>query len=510
MKKSVRKISIILALLMITSCLLPFANAKDKKRSVTIFIDGINSEDIIDKQTGEVVYPPSGKDITNVVMKSIPVVTKALLTGRHEIIVDPIAESMKTLFAPVVVDENGYPAEGTVFNYNWPSKEQIREYIVSERTDKQLKYAFDWRLDMITVAEGLHDFIEYVMEAADADSVSLIGCSMGSCALLSYLKIYDYEYVDSAIVYVGGVNGTNTCGEPFSGDIAFNSESIVRYVDSMLGENIGGVLVSSLLHNMKAMGLMEPVVKFSDKLTKELNDAVYEKLFSVTFGCVPGMWSLVPLDKYEKAKELNGSSLSDEMLKRVDWYHYEVQAKSTEIMQGCLDRGIKTAIISKYGYPGIPCITSADEMTDSMIDTKYSSFGATVAEVNTNLGIDYVQKNDNGKNCVSPDLMIDSSTCSFCDYTWFIKNSKHSDDYAVAKVLFDYIIETDEQVNVWNGEYPQYLILENNSLVALTAENNKVNYPENFGNENIFNVFVNTVKRLFEIMKLWFGSLFNK
>lgn len=503
-------IGIMMTISVLLSGLSVMGYAVENNGKITIFIDGINSEDIVNVNTGEVVYPPQGKDITRVVFKNIPTVTKALITGKHDIIVDPLADDLKSLFAPVVVDENGNPAPDTYFNYQWPSKEEIKEYMNSDDPDKQLKYAFDWRLDMITVASQLHDFIEYVIDTAKVDTVSLIGCSMGSCAMLSYLKLYDYQYVDSAIVYVGGVNGTNTCGEPFSGNIGFNSDSIVRYVDCVMGENIGGIIVSALLQNLDSIGLMDKIAEFSEDLTNELNDAVYEKLFSVTFGCVPGMWSLVPYDLYPVAKELNGSALSPEMLERVDWYHYEVQAKSAEIMRGCLERGIKTAIISKYGYPGIPCVDSADNMTDMMIDTVYSSFGATIADVTEEYDESYVQVNDNGHNCISPDRLIDSSTCELCDYTWFIKNSKHSDDYAAIKPLFDYIIDSENQVNVWDGNYPQYLILDDGVIKPLTCENNYSAYNKEIGSDNIFIIFINTMKRFIKYFENVFSVLFHK
>lgn len=502
-----RLLSLLLTVFMLLSVfsLTPFA--ADKADKVTIFIDGINSEDIIDATTGEVLYPPQSKNIANAVLENIPVVTKALLTGKHEILIDPVAESVNALFAPVIVDENGKPGENTKFNFTWPTEEQLMDYMKSEDPAKRIKYAFDWRLDMQTIASGIHDFIEYVMEVTGAETVSLVGCSMGSCALLSYLKMYDYEYVDSAIVLVGAVNGTNCCGEPFAGKIALDSDSLVRYVDSLVGFDLGGVIEYSLLHGINALGIIDPVVKFSNNLIKELSDAVYEKIFAETFGTVPGMWALVPAELYEQARNSSACALSEQMLERTDWYHYEVQNCSAEIMQGCLDRGIHMGIIAKYGYPSIPVIESADAMTDSIVDTSLASFGATCADVDEVFPDDYRQQKENGHDCVSPDRLVDSSTCAFCDQTWFIKNTKHADDYGASAQIINYIIDSDVQATVWDGEFPQYLVLENGNPVPLTADNGKTLYTRDVASENVWTVFVNKWKMFFDLVSAFFSSL---
>lgn len=511
MNKRKKTVSVLLAVCMVFSAMSLIAFAADKKNSITIFIDGINSEDIVDAETGEKIYPADGGRIGSAVVRNIPAILKSLVTGRHQELIGPAGEIVDSIFGPIGVDENGVPPANTRFNYTWPTAEEIRAFAASTDPGKRLKYAFDWRLDMQTIAAGLHDFIEYAMEASGADSVALIACSMGSCALLSYLRMYDYEYVDSAIILVGAVNGTSCCGEPFSGHVGFNSDSIVRYVDSVLGFDLGSVILTAFLHGINAMGLMDPVVKQATKLVDELNDAVYDQIFSETFNSFPGMWALVPFEMYEDAKALAGNSISDTLMERIDWYHYEVQAHAEDIMRGCLERDIRMGIIAKYGYPSIPCIESADAMSDTIIDTKYESFGAVCADTDGTLGDDYTQAVDNGHDCISPDRLIDSSTCTFCDYTWFIKNSKHADSFGASAVICNFIIDSDRQVTVWDDpSLPQYLILENDMPVPLTAENADVLYTVNIKDENVFTVFWKMLQSFRKLIKDFFDTLFAK
>lgn len=491
------------------SCSGLFAFAAEKADSITIFIDGINSENIIDAVTGDVLYPPSGNAIAKAVIKNIPVITGALLTGKHEKAVPPLAEAVNALFAPAVVDENGLPPENAVFDYKWPTAEEIRAFVENKDPGKRLKYAFDWRLDMMTTARDLHSFIEYVMDAAGVHSVDLIGCSMGTCALMSYLKMYDFEYVRSVVILVGALNGVSSCGEPFAGKISLNSDSIVRYTDTVLGFDLGGVIASSLLHSLNASGIMDFVVKRANALADELKAAVYSTVFADTFAKIPGMWALVPFELYEQAKSLAGTGMSRKTLEASDWYHYEVQANNEDILRECLERGIKMGIIAKYGYPGIPCYDSCDAMSDSVIDTVYESFGAVCADAGKTLGSDYSQAVVNGHDCISPDGLIDSSTCTFCDQTWFIKNSKHADSFSQSAVICNYIINSDEQVTVWdNKALPQYLVISSDDIVPLTSDNAPAVYRSGIEKETVLSVFADFIKSLTKLVRTFFADRF--
>ena len=129
-----------------------------------------------------------------------------------------------------------------------------------------------------------------------------------------------------------------------------------------------------------------------------------------------------------------------------------------------------------------------------------SSFGATAAQYGKTLTDAYLQKAaQNGTDkYISPDKMVDASTCALPDTTWFIWGMPHADfpDY-----LFDYLtrfFDQNGEVTVFDDPtYPQYgvacpdpdnpnvgtivpMVAENTPTVEIPAKRDihKVNWKE--------------------------------
>jgi len=480
---------------MLSGCLAVVAAAQETK-GVTIFIDGINSRDIIDASTGDTLFPPSADTIVPAVAKAVPSALKAIITKDWSVAEKPVCEAVAGIFLPIACDEHGKPSSSTAFDWEWLEPDELLEEI--DDTGRAF-YCFDWRLDMKTIATDLHSFIEYVLETTGESKVNLVGFSMGTCALMSYLKLYDYQYVNSVVLLAGGYNGVGVCGQPFAGKVKLSSESLLRYLDSVLGTDMTSIVVSALIDTLNSVGLLDSTLSLADEAITALNPAFYDEVFSTTFATIPGMWALVPAELYEMALANAGDSISPETMEMISWYHDEVQACNEEIIQGCLDRGIKFGIIAKYGYPIIP-VCEEDSNTDMMIDTKYESFGATVATCGEGtLGEGYTQAVSVGFDCVSPDNIIDASTCVFPEYTWFVKNSVHGQNMAeLEDTLIDYIIHSDEQVSVTDGVYSQFNIIVDGNLEPLTAENDYSKFSSDTEKDSLFNIFANFNKAFYK------------
>ncbi len=88
---------------------------------------------------------------------------------------------------------------------------------------------------------------------------------------------------------------------------------------------------------------------------------------------------------------------------------------------------------------------------------------------------DYRQAVPGDEGCVSPDRMVDASTCALPEKTWFIKNSTHLNtlggDETAEYRFMDWIFENGVDATVYNGVYPRFLIKNADGLVPLTAEN---------------------------------------
>ena len=74
-------------------------------------------------------------------------------------------------------------------------------------------------------------------------------------------------------------------------------------------------------------------------------------------------------------------------------------------------------IVANYGTRALPLTSKKNNQTDMIIDTKYASAGATVAAFGKKL-------KKNGRY-VSPDKVLDASTCTLPDNTWFFKGVTH-------------------------------------------------------------------------------------
>ena len=492
--KNVRKLlCIVLSAVMLMSVMsaaVYAAGSDTDKKSAVVFVDGIASSALYNADTGEKIFPPEAKPIIKAAGKVLPTLVKDIKKNDFSSSASIIADAVNPIFASLPCDENGVPVVNTRVDYQWADEDEIRAVVSGQGEQDYLYFSYDWRLPVQTIAAQLHDFIEYAMDAAQLDSVSLIGFSMGTCVVMSYLKLYDYQYVDGVALLAGGYNGVSCCGQPFADMLAFDSDAIVRYTDCLF-TGAGGAFGKLLIHTLNNTGALKKIVGIADKMVEDINDTLYAEVFTKSFAALPGMWSLIPLEYYEQAKDtvIDGYGFSQTYIDLIDWYHYEVQANADKIIDGCFDRGINFAIVSKYGYPNTPCIEDINSMSDGVIDTRYSSFGAVCADVTGTLGEGYVQQVDNGYDCVSPDNMIDASTCRYSDYTWFVKNSFHSNDMEYVIPMCTDIITAGSQQNVHDGKYPQFNVMTSSGIEKMTADNAVSLYKTSYDGENMLSIF---------------------
>ena len=132
-----------------------------------------------------------------------------------------------------------------------------------------------------------------------------------------------------------------------------------------------------------------------------------------------------------------------------DHYHNEVQLEAKNLLLQAKEGGVKIAIISGYGHAPIPGTKAQDYHCDNLIDTALASGGATVAPYGKKLAC-------GSPDYLSPDGIIDASTCLFPEYTWFIKGLIHESGPTWA--LRQWIINSNKQPTVHdNTAFPQFM-----------------------------------------------------
>ena len=475
-----------------------------------VFIAGFASSPTVNSVTGEQLFPPDTEKIKGLLKDSAFSIAQAVIRRNYAGLREPLTSIIYGVFDPIRCDENGDPlVPATTTGYVWPSEREIlskRDPESGYSAVNPIRYSFDWRLDLKTLADGLHDFLGYVSETTGAQKVNVIGSSMGACVLATYMDQYDNEYIKNALFISGAYQGSTVAGEPMSGQYAFNSESVMMFLSSVLGTDLKSELLSAVTDVLYQQGVVNSITDYLENVNTYVLQELTSQSLSLVFGRMPGFWSLVPYDMYDAAKEtmLDGI-VTDVFYEKIDFYH-DVQGRVPEILQKAMDEGLHVCIVSKYTSSTIPAVPSADNLSDMVVDTAYSSLFATTAPTGEPFGEDYVQQVDDGHSHLSCDGYIDASTCRFPEITWFIKNVNHTTHPDAQMAFFDVLFASEAQPTVWDDPaYPQFLVYTSaGELVPLTPETDVsiVTVPQRGRS------FFERVKKVFEDFCRMFRALF--
>lgn len=498
-----RIVSVIICVAMLLSVCSAGGNAADTPQIITVsceedlknlnedvpvvFVTGLEGEFYkgLSTETEEddvrIWGPDTGTIVKTVFKYAIPL-TFSILIKDYKKINEISAKVANELFGDFACDENGVPNPDT-------GKKDTSDYSYNNGFGYSNSYNFvyDWRLDMLTIAAQLDEYIEYVMKLTSTKKVALVAMSMGTAVLSTYLYEYYYtaedyaerNHIDSVVFVAGALNGVATCEDSFSGNMGFDSTSLMRMMSEVM-KGTGSEGVYKVLEVLYSFGLLDPVVNYVDALVEDIFANGFNDAAADSIAAIPGFYALMSQERYAETREYifdtpEKKAKYAKIIEVSDYYHNNVQANSVNVIQSLLDDGINTAIIAEYGLAIIPITSDNGRMSDGTIATDRESFGATCADVDGTLGDGYKQAKacPCGKNHISADNQIDASTCAFPDITWFAKYVRHSCGEEYIGDLIDLIVYGDDQITVWTyEEYPQYLVnLDGGSLVPLTAEN---------------------------------------
>lgn len=410
-------------------------------------------------------------------------------------------------------DENGVPVSSrTGTAYEWPSPEQIRAKYhkdVGYTTSDTIYYSYDWRLDMLTLAQQLHAFIEYVLDCTGAEKVDIIAYSMGTCVTSTYLYTFGREYLDSVIMYLGALEGSGACGDPFNNHLGMDSETLMAAVNGLMGMDLKSEMYKALLDILYQEGFTDIAVSVVEKLLNRVFDTLYLQSMPYIFGRIPGFWAMIPAESYDYVRNnFAAGVVTDVFYEKVDYYHNVQEAIVPTITQ-LSDEGLHVSIITKYGYPLAPIVDSRKTQSDFAVELKYASLGATAAQYNETLPEGYVQQAHTEQNYISPDRKIDASTCAFPERTWFIKNSSHLGTLTGSTTredeMMQWILCSEQQPTVWdNTEFPQFMsYFDDGTMGPLTAENDWSISGDYQKKQSIFD----RIKKIFEDLRRIFEIL---
>ncbi len=451
-----------------------------------------------------------------------PLVVEGLLTDSWDNFYDKLYDTISTVFKETLLDENGnvptdpeapgYMTDLDPHYYNRNKNSINRTY--PENYQYKINtfwFFYDWRVDPFETVEKLHEYIQGVKKATGHDKVGLIGRCLGSSIVMTYVSVYGMEDLQGVAINGSVVNGAEILSETISGKFELDMNAIVRFLEDVDGVGLMGIdsLIIDILDMLEKSGFYGMAKETAEKtLYKKFVGGVTSSLALSTFFTWPTYWTGVTAEEYQDALYYvfgpEGSAKRQQyagLIAKLDRYDREVRQRLPEIYEE-IDKGGNLGIMSKYQFQLVPIIASHDKLSDQFASVEYTSFGATTANVYETLSDEYIAKRvtyGKGKY-ISPDKMIDASTCMFPDYTWFVKGSSHSNWSDVENNLLLEVVSAPEQIKVDDTKYSQFMVYDynTNTMEAMNKENcNKVFSTPNKEEDLPKNIFIR-IKVFFE------------
>ena len=284
-------------------------------------------------------------------------------------------------------------------------------------------FNYDWRQDICTTAKQLNKYIKTIKKQTKAKKVSLIGCSLGGAVLNAYFDAYKNQKDVKTAVFANPAIGGVDVASAFALDLKIDKKSVLAYLKCMETAFDGGSM-QGVFRAVSALGdkRVEQAADYLSKFVKNKKNVkkLYMKVIKPWIGNIPSLWECIPYNSYDKAvKEMSKMGFLDKksgLYTKIKKYH-GVQGRLAKNLKAIKKQGVQVAIFASYGTMGIPLTSKVNNQTDALIDTKYASAGATVAN--------YGKKLKKSGKYVSGDKVINAKTCVLPNNTWFLKDVQH-------------------------------------------------------------------------------------
>ena len=472
---------------------------------------------VYDMNEENVVYPVKA-NLADAIMQEVDVLlaafTLSATNGNWDPYCNELIRVVSDVYASAALDVNGEASNGTHAIPSKTPKKKTSNFVLSDYV-----FNYDSRIDPYAVAEDLHSYIKQVMKATGSSKVQLVSRCLGCNIVAAYITRYGGSLLESLLFYVPAVKGAIACSEGFSGEIVFNADYIDSYVS---GGNIGAGseiadMLEALVSVTQTLSLLGLGTDLVQSVYDQIADRIVPELVLATYGTMPAYWSMVDEEHFEKAKSVVFAGQEDTyagLIEKIDFYHENVMIPFYDNLLALNQQGVKVQIIAKYNVQCPPFFESGLAQTDGDITVEDVYFGATTAgDIGETFDAAYLfeAKQSGVANYISKDYMVDSSTCLFPEYTWFIKDMAHEDFSTCANKIMYEFLRKDKQLTVWNSEYTQFLRYDkaNNALEPVTASQSSGSVGgsnnSNTGNQGILSLLMKIVNVLRGLFKGLFG-----
>lgn len=442
MNKLLKKtLSVMLVILMIATAM-PMAFAAGDKQQVAhdgdpiVVVRGIDFAGLVDTKTGKKAINIEAFDITNLILNF----GMNYIKKDKNAVVNTITSLGCDIFKNIKLDKEGNPANPNVAIPKFP--ESADNYDLSDDSvwadtavglyrsiarnyggANTYLYTFDWRLSPKELADDLKSYLEGVMnDNPGATKVDIAACSMGGMVTTAYIKYHGTDILDSVFFFSGAHNGGHIVGSAFSGDLVIDAKGLSDFLIEKTKGNFG---VNLLVRIVSGLGILKGAVKFLNEVLVEYKGQIYGDFLRECLATAYGLWGMVPDEEFDAAVKFffNGvegeyATALAEIAKVRDFVF------STEETMAKLEAaGVKFGYVSHYNSRQLPIYSGFKAHGDGVLESDRTSGGATFAkfgETLTDAEIAGV-----AAEYISPDKVVNASTCLYKDRTWIVKNAKH-------------------------------------------------------------------------------------
>ncbi len=424
MKKFSKILCLALSLILAFSVVTPVFAANDSvEECPMIYIPGIATSRIYaDKNDPSTELPaPDGDSILAFVKEEfIPALIVFSADRDAEKLARCITDTVNTKYAGWFNNPDGTAKDNSGARLVYPDSSAIK-------AGSTIRFDYDWRGNPIEIAAELNNYIQYVKSVSGFEKVAFVPHSLGNVIALTYISLYGYDDVQGIVFDTPAIDGVSYIGELFCGNMEFSGDSVAFLLKWLLGETEYEELLSSVVDAFGLAGIPEMLSVFLNDIIDDIMPTVFEETLVPLCGRWLTIWSMTPDSYVDDAMDsvFNGYCKDEDLSvlqSKILAFNENVRADKYETLLG-FDQVARVAVITRYGEASLPITPEWDSLCDGVVDTKYSSLGATTAPVGSILDDTYLEGKD--PEYISPDKTVDASTCLFPEKTWFIKNLHH-------------------------------------------------------------------------------------
>ena len=322
-------------------------------------------------------------------------------------------------------------------------------------------YTFDWRKSPEALADDLNSFLELVKKETGASKLDLAACSMGGMITTSYLNKYGTGSVDSVVYLSSAHNGGDVVGSAFVGDLTISGSMLSDFVISKVSTNW---FLKIFIKLLDILGFVDSIANFVDDVITDNKEAIYDELLCETFATAYGLWALVPDDYFDSAVSyfFDGKEGYDKALTEIAKVRDFVMS-TEDILAKAYASGAKISFVSHYNSAQLPIYSKCDMHGDGVLESLRTSGGAKFAKFGSTLS--NAELAGVAAEFVSPDKVVNASTCLYPNTTWIVKNAKHvgCKDNSDHTEFAIWLLTQDVQPTVTtNAAYPRFMNCDGN------------------------------------------------